>query len=386
MNLVYVCADQGIPVFGCKGASVHIQEMVRAFVAQGIEVTIMSPRLEGTPPPDLAHLSCIRLPRGDNKDAACRARLSIEANELIADAMSGLGPWDLVYERHSLFTHAPMSVALQEGIPSVLEVNSPLLEEQARHRQLPLAMEARSIANRSMRSAQLVTTVSTAVSNYARSLGADSERVHVMENGVNPSRFPLTHRADGPFTVGFLGTLKPWHDVATLVEAFALLRQDGLDTRLLIVGDGPERASLEGLVGRLQIADSVEFTGKQTPAEVPQQLARMHVAVAPYRDDQPFYFSPLKIYEYMAAGLPVIASRVGHLESVVRDGRNGMLCPPSDPSALALKLKSLANDSSLAQHLGITAREHVIANHDWNQVASRVLALANIERRLTGVS
>ena len=386
MRLLYVCADQGIPVFGCKGASVHIQEMVRAFVTQGIEVTIMSPRLEGAPPPDLAHLAGIPLPRADNQDATRRARLSIETNELISNALSDLGSWDLVYERHSLFTHAPMSVALQKGIPGVLEVNAPLIEEQARHRQLPLALEARSIASRAMRCAKLVTTVSPAVSQYARSLGARPERVHVMENGVNPRRFPVTCKPGGPFTVGFLGTLKPWHDVATLVLAFALLRKGGLDARLLIVGDGPERASLQAQVDCLQMADFVEFTGKQTPEQVPQQLARMHVAVAPYGEDQPFYFSPLKIYEYMAAALPVVASRVGHLESVVRDGHSGLLCSPGDPLALASQLEKLADDADLAERLGNNARKHVIANHDWNQVASRVLELAHLERRVTVAS
>ncbi len=382
MRVLYVCADQGIPVFGCKGASVHIQEMVRAFVTQGIEVVIMSPRLEGIPPADLAHLAGIPLPRADNKNATRRALLSIETNKLISNALSDLGSWDLVYERHSLFTQAPMSVALQEGIPGVLEVNAPLLEEQARHRQLPMALEARSMACCAMRCARVVTTVSPAVSQYAQSLGAHPERVHVMENGVNPHRFPATPKPQGPFTIGFLGTLKPWHDVATLVRAFALLRKGGLDARLLIVGDGPERASLQAQLERLQMADFVEFTGKQTPEQVPQQLARMHVAVAPYGDGQPFYFSPLKIYEYMAAELPVVASRVGHLASVVQDGHNGLLCPPGDPLALASQLETLANDTDFAERLGSNAREHVIANHDWSQVASRVLELANIQRRV----
>ncbi|MGQ7843955.1 glycosyltransferase family 4 protein [Granulosicoccus sp. 3-233] len=386
MHLLYVCADQGIPVFGCKGASVHVQEMVRAFLAQGIRVTIMSPRLEGTPPRDLAHLACIPLPRHENRNATRRARLTMESNELISRALSGPAPCDLVYERHSLFTHAPMSVALRKGIPGVLEVNAPLIEEQSRHRQLPLALEARSMASRAMRCAKVVTAVSPAVSEYARSLGAQPDRIHVVENGVNPRRFPETRKPAGPFTIGFLGTLKPWHDVTTLVQAFLLLRQRGLDASLLIVGDGPERSSLEAQVGRLQLADCVEFTGKQTPSEVPRQLARMHVAVAPYRGDQPFYFSPLKIHEYMAAGLPVVASRVGHLESVIRDEHNGLLCPPGDPLALASKLEHLASDTELARRLGVTAREHVITHHDWNQVASHVLRLANPDRRLTVAS
>jgi glycosyltransferase involved in cell wall biosynthesis len=129
----------------------------------------------------------------------------------------------------------------------------------------------------------------------------------VVPNAVDPARFPERPAPDGPFTAGFLGTLKPWHDVATLVEAVARLRAGPVaDARLLVVGDGPERGALEARAAALGIADAVEFTGALAAPEVPDRLARMHAAAAPYRNGEPFYFSPLKLYEYMAARLPVV--------------------------------------------------------------------------------
>lgn len=386
MHIVYISADQGIPVFGCKGASIHIQEMVRAFMSQGAKVTLMSPRLEGAAPSDLADLNVVKLPCFSEKDSTRRARLSMDANAVIVDTLSTFEPYDLIYERHSLFTNAPMRVARQADIPGVLEVNAPLIDEQARHRRLPLAPEARAYARSALSSALVVSVVSAQIIPYATSYGARRDSVHVLENAVNPRRFPPVSRPDGPFTVGFLGTLKPWHDVATLVDGFALLRQRGVDARLLIVGDGPERVSLETRVQKLNISSAVEFTGVQQPDEVPTQLARMHVAVAPYQQDQAFYFSPLKIYEYMAAGLPVVASRVGSLDTLIKEGCNGLLCRPDDPHALADVLMRLADDPVEADQLGRSARQEVLANHDWNSVASRVLNLANVRRHLTAAS
>src|SRR5690606_35992876 len=95
-----------------------------------------------------------------------------------------------------------------------------------------------------------------------------------------------------------------------------------------------------------------ELAGAVEPAEVPAWLARMDIAVAPYHGDQPFYFSPLKIYEYMAAGLPVVASDVGDLAALVRHGETGLLCPPGDPPALAAALARLAGDPAAARRMG----------------------------------
>jgi glycosyltransferase involved in cell wall biosynthesis len=104
----------------------------------------------------------------------------------------------------------------------------------------------------------------------------------------------------------------------------------------------------------------------------------MDVAAAPYPPLAHFYFSPLKVYEYMAAGLPVVASRIGQLAELVAEGVNGLLCQPGDPAALAAALGRLRAEPELRNRLGRAARATVLRKHTWDAVARRILRLAGL--------
>lgn len=382
MHIAVVSTDPGIPVFGQKGASIHLQEILRAFLSRGARVTLLSPRLDGDPAADLGRVTRLPLPSyAKGLPAELRERALLGNGEHVRTLLSSIGPIDLVYERHALFSHAAMEFANAHGLPSVLEVNAPLLEEQSQYRTLALPGEAASSTRRVMRAASAVYGVTDAVADYAASFGADPSCLHVIGNAVNPHRFPRRAKPRGPFTVGFLGTLKPWHDVVTLIDALAILRASTTpEARLLIVGDGPERQRLEARADALGISSSVEFTGAIAAEQVPDALARMHAAVAPYSAEGPFYFSPLKIYEYMAAELPVVASNVGHLSGVVAHGKTGLLTAPGEARDLAEALSSLAARPEWRDDLGRTARAEVLAEHTWDRVAQCILQIANLPR------
>ncbi len=224
--------------------------------------------------------------------------------------------------------------------------------------------------------------VSTEVADYIRRFPGTEGRLVVIPNGVDPSRFPSAEgRRPGTregFTVGFVGSLKPWHGLPTLVDAFAELHREDPTVRLIVVGEGPLRVSLEGRLETYGISPASRFTGAVSPQSIPALLSSMDAAVAPYAARRDFYFSPLKILEYMAAGLPIVASRVGQIQQLISDGETGLLCEPDDPRSLAERLRRLRDDAALRLRLGAAARATVLENHTWLDVTQRIFARAGV--------
>ena len=386
MRVAYVCADPGVPVFGSKGCSVHVQEVVAALRRTGAAVRVFAARLGGEPPPSLRDVPVEPLPCAAAGDPAARERAAMRANGVLDTALARGDPFDLVYERYSLWSFAAMEHARTTGTVGLLEVNAPLVEEQAAHRALVDRTAAEAVAERAFGAASALLAVSPPLAEWLEQQSAARGRVHVVPNAVDPARFPAGLRptrpaAPGVFTVGFGGSLKPWHGLSVLAEAFALLRRSRPASRLLVVGDGPARADLEAALAARGAGDAVEMTGAVAPSDVPGLLASMDAAVAPYPPRERFYFSPLKVYEYMAAGLPVVASRMGALEEMIRDGVDGLLCPPGDATALAAALLGLSEQPRWRAALGREGRRAVLSEHTWSAVAARILRLAGSVRR-----
>lgn len=380
MRIAYICADPGIPVFGKKGCSIHVQEVIRALLKQGKEVALFATRLGGELPADLASIGVHQLPAIPKIEISQREQLALGMNPNLCLNLEKFGTFDLIYERYSLWSYSGMEFAQSQGIPGLLEVNSPLISEQAQHRGLIDYEGAESVAKRVFSAATAIIAVSDAVKSYLLNY-VDDSKIHVIPNGVNPHRFATVSAGNHPenFTVGFVGSLKPWHGLPILTEAFSLLHQRVPHAKLLIVGDGPERENLQAELAKRELDTHTQFIGAVSPDQVPQFLAAMDVAVAPYAAQSDFYFSPLKVYEYMAAGLPIVVSEIGQLADLVENRVNGMLCPPGDAIALADTLEILWRSPHLRQSLGQAARKTVIANHTWDAIAQQILQIAGLD-------
>jgi glycosyltransferase involved in cell wall biosynthesis len=385
MKVAYINADPGVPVFGTKGASLHVREMLRALAHHGADIDLFATRLGGDAPADLAGIRVHELPVAKTQDPAQREQALLDVNAVLRERLANCGEFGLIYERYSLWSCAGMEFARERGVPSLLEVNAPLVEEQSKHRTLVHRAAAEDVATRAFGAASVISVVSRQLGEIISRHPAANGRVRVAPNAVNPERFaslaPARAKSPDEFVVGFVGTLKPWHGMDTLAKAFIEVAPRLPQARLLIVGDGPERAALDGEFARAGLSGSgrIHFTGAVDSDDVPGWLAAMDVAVAPYPRLDDFYFSPLKVFEYMAAGLPVVGSRIGQVEEIMAHGGTGILVPPGDPAALAEALLQLAAAPSQCAALGEAARKFVLGEHTWDKVAAQVL-------RWTGVA
>ncbi|PIG93632.1 glycosyltransferase family 4 protein [Gloeocapsopsis sp. IPPAS B-1203] len=382
MRIACICVDPGVPVFGCKGCSIHVQEVMRALLKQGHQVELFTTRLGGEPPQDLATVTVHQLPKLPKGDRAQRETAALSINLDLRLALENSGDFDLVYERYSLWSFTAMEYANTAKIPGILEVNAPLIEEHAQHRGLVNHEAAYEVAQRVFGAATALVAVSQGVADYLASYPVAQGRIHVIPNGVNPDRFAVNLNPSLPtphdvFTVGFVGTMKPWHGLETLIAAFEILHCADNTTRLLIVGDGPTKDEVLQNLATRRLTQAVQLTGAVTAAQIPGLLASMDVAVAPYVHQSHFYFSPLKVYEYMAAGLPIVASDIGQISHLLQNRVNGLLCAPGDVLQLAALLYQLRLQPELRSRLGQAARKTVLENHTWDVVVQKTLRLVS---------
>jgi glycosyltransferase involved in cell wall biosynthesis len=379
MRFAYLSTDPGVPLGGARGSSVHVDAVVTALRGLGHEVRVFSPhagvRLDG-----FAGLAT-ELIAEDVAEPPLAKELGrlLYAERAVTKLLRELAEFepDVVYERSSLFGYTGVQLAAALGAPLLLEVNAPLAREQERHRELVLRRTAGELERRVLAAADAVLAVSTAVADFARDAGVPDERLVVLRNGVDPARFhPSVPSAPtrrelglaGARVVGFVGSLRPWHDVTTLRDAAALLHERDARTRLLVVGDGPGASAVAR--GRW-----VLHAGSVPHDDVPRYLAAMDVVAVPYAADEA-YFSPLKLFEAMAMAKPVVGARVGQVAETIQDGLNGLLYEPGSADDLADKLATVLKDAAFAARIGAAAREHVAREHTWEQNAREIARLA----------
>jgi len=378
MRLLFLSCDPGVPVLGQKGASVHVRELASALSNLSADVAIASPRTEPAGDTLDAPIPLLRLPKvsPDASVPELRVALGVQRAEVLEAARSFAA--DAIYERYSLLGGAGVEAAETLGIPHVLEVNAPLRDEARRFRTLSHPDLAGAIEQRVFRGTGRILAVSQALRRWLEQEGVESERIEVVPNAVAPGRFgPRRPRGD-ELVVGFCGSLKPWHGVEVLLEACAIAFAEEPTLRLEVVGEGP----LEHLLDSAGLpADRLSALGSLSHAGAIERLRYWDVGLAPYLPLENFYFSPLKVVEYMAAGLCTVASDLGDLPTLLA-GDRGVVVPAGDVQRLASALLELARNRDRAAELGGRARAYVLETHTWERNARVVLESFERSREL----
>lgn len=181
---------------------------------------------------------------------------------------------------------------------------------------------------------------------------------------------------EGMPLVGIVGRLFPIKNHALFVDAAARVVAEGVDARFVIVGDGALRPEIEARIRDVRMTDRIVITGWRS--DLPAVYADLAVLVVSSDNEG----TPFSIIEAMAAGVAVVATRVGGIPDVVRDGVTGVLVPPRDPDALATAIASLLRDPVRRRTLGEAGRADAIARFDAARMVSETTALyrAEVER------
>lgn len=290
------------------------------------------------------------------------------------------------HDYHTLFGLGSTLAARRLGLPLVLTVDADLLLE----RQLvgsPLTglqgWLARRMARISFRVARKLICVSEAAAqHFIDQWAIQPSKIAILPNGVDLRPFenrPLPQEArrqlglgEGP-TIMFVGGFQPWHGLETLLTSFAMVAGRFRNAKLVFVGDGPVRPGVETKIVSLGLSAQVRLAGSVPNSQVPLWLAAADVVVAPYgRLPHTLWFSPLKLYEYMAAGKAIVASRAGQIAQVIRPGHNGLLFEPDNSTQLAEAINDLLSDPAGREQLGQNARQQAIEQHSWQQYTHRL--------------
>jgi alpha-maltose-1-phosphate synthase len=366
VRILYAALDQRVP--GTTGGSVHVTAVAEGLAALGHEVDVLTTPGDGpfpagrtrwhamAPPLGLRHLRFLRTP-------AVRAF----AERLRAE---------VIIERYYNFGGEGIEAARATGALGVLEVNAPIVDYPGSPKvwlDRALMIEPmRRWRERQCRHADLLLTPTAAIVPGF----VPASRIVEIEWGADTDRFrpdasgpiPFARRPGATLAV-FAGAFRAWHGAIGLVRAIRTLRDRGRqDVDAVLIGDGPGLARAREEASGV---DGITFTGALPHLQVPACLAAADIGVAPFDTaahpplQLAFYWSPLKVFEYMAAGLPVVAPLIPRLASIVRSGREGVLYDPDHPGALADALTQLADAPDDRRAFGAAARERAVREFSW---------------------
>ena len=304
---------------------------------------------------------------------------------------SQLPPLGMIYGRSVFDSYFLAHLRSQLPVPYVCEFNGSEIWINKNWGVKRLRFEGlwESIEKANVFMADLVVVVSDPLKQLLQGWGIPAERILVNPNGVNTEIFhpevsgqAVRQQLGIPLeslVIGMASTFCHWHGIEILVAALAHLLQKHPQlrtTRLVLFGAGDRQLRVQQLVAKLGLQEQVLLAGEIPRIEMPKHLAACDVLVSsfiPNPDGSPLFFSPIKLFEYMAMGGCIIASKLGQMAEVIQHGKNGWLAVPDDVESLSQALQTVLQDRQLREKLGQQARQDALKHHTWKQHTLRIL-------------
>lgn len=295
---------------------------------------------------------------------------------------------DWIYERQSGFSFSPMIISRFFRIPYFTEVNGLLIDESRINGTSKWIIAIQKINERlNYGQAKKIIAVTQGVKEGIKLLyNIPDEKIVVVENGANIELFKQMDQKEAKEKLNldqkcsyicFIGSLAPWQGIEYLIQSAPLIINEIPNTRFLIVGDGLMKNKLVELCKKIGIFGNFIFTGAIPYEEIPNYINSSDLCLAPFirNRNEKIGLSPLKLYEYMACGKPVVASNIKGVGDVLYHINAGIAIEPEQPEELANAIIRLLKDAALREEMGRNGREYVVKNHSWESIAMRILSL-----------
>ncbi|HHS14108.1 MAG TPA: glycosyltransferase WbuB [bacterium] len=375
-NYLYDIKDSSV------GASVHVEELAEALRSHGhtVRVYYMNKAESG---------GASRIVQGFK---AFYRELFSQAGTLISNLflywrekaiLRAFKP-DAVLIRYNYLNISSTLAAFCAGLPVVLEVNAPMVYEKKRFTRGNLPLIPGWVERLNLRLADRVFVVSNMLKNFYAGRSVPECKIAVICNGVDINRFDPGSDGNAlrsnlglqnKVVLGFAGSFHYWHGVQSLIDFIICVLNRFSHTAFLLVGQGPMKIDMENRLKKYIEEGRVVMTGYVDHQDIPGILAVMDIALALYPDLPKFYYSPLKLFEYMAAGKAVIATRIGQIQEIVTHEMDGLLVNPDDRDGMIQAAGRLILHPEKRFQLGCRARLLVERNYTWKTAAVAVIGL-----------
>lgn len=296
---------------------------------------------------------------------------------------------DFLYQHHADFNYSGTILKKKLGLPFFLQCESVQFWIKEKWGKLYLKKLLRDIEEIQWHQADAIFVISEEVKKHIASFGVDQNKIYVNSSSVNPdvfhpnidgSEIRKKYNLEGKFVIGFTGTFAPWHGVEVLAESVKIITKNLKEAIVFFVGDGMLRPKIEEILKKDNVESKAIITGMQPFELMPKFIAACDVVVSPCvqtDDATEFFNSPIKLFEYLGMGKPIVASKVGQQSYVIQNEVNGIHCEQKSPDDLANAVIKLYKNPDLSKKISIQARKDAVEKYNWINNSKRIIDVYN---------
>lgn len=285
---------------------------------------------------------------------------------------------DLVISRLDVYLFSTWLVTRIFRLPWLVEADSPEVYEYRKfyvhYKKLPGV--DRFLERFVVRAANRVFVVSNLIKQYFVKQGSQPGKIVVIPNGADFSKYKSVAKNKDimqqfhigeQIVVGFVGSFHYWHGVENLIKIMdAILEREQNVVFFLVGSGGVKESEIRSFVEEKDLINQVLFAGNVPHENIAQYISVMDIVLAPYPQLEFFYYSPMKMYEYMAAGKAVVASKLGQIAEVVKNEITGLLFNPDNVQGMIKSIEKLIHDQAYRLQIGMNARKDIELKHNWD--------------------